>query len=105
MKSKKKIFSASSFIADEPMDIVIPILTNCDNDEDFTEGIDKLESEVPILPLRNMVLFPGVALPVMVGRTKSMNLIKDMGSSKSMIGVVCQRDMSVEDPIKTICIR
>ena len=45
MKSKKKIFSASSFIADEPMDIVIPILTNCDNDEDFTEGIDKLESE------------------------------------------------------------
>lgn len=100
MKSKKKIFSASSFIADEPMDIVIPILTNCDNDEDFTEGIDKLESEVPILPLRNMVLFPGVALPVMVGRTKSMNLIKDMGSSKSMIGVVCQRDMSVEDPNK-----
>ena len=41
MKSKKKIFSDPSFMTDEPMDIVIPILTDCDNDDDFSEGIDK----------------------------------------------------------------
>lgn len=98
MKSKKKIFSDPSFMTDEPMDIVIPILTDCDNDDDFSEGIDKQITEVPILPLRNMVLFPGVALPVMIGRTKSMNLIKDKANSKAMIGVVCQRDMEVDEP-------
>ncbi|WWV68046.1 endopeptidase La [Parabacteroides sp. AD58] len=85
-------------MTDEPMDIVIPILTDCDNDDDFSEGIDKQITEVPILPLRNMVLFPGVALPVMIGRTKSMNLIKDKANSKAMIGVVCQRDMEVDEP-------
>lgn len=98
MKSKKKIFSDPSFMTDEPMDIVIPILTDCDNDDDFSEGIDKQITEVPILPLRNMVLFPGVALPVIIGRTKSMNLIKDKANSKAMIGVVCQRDMEVDEP-------
>ena len=98
MKSKKKIFSDPSFMTDEPMDIVIPILTDCDNDDDFSEGLDKQITEVPILPLRNMVLFPGVALPVMIGRTKSMNLIKDKANSKAMIGVVCQRDMEVDEP-------
>ena len=98
MKSKKKIFSDPSFMTDEPMDIVIPILTDCDNDDDFSEGIDKQITEVPILPLRNMVLFQGVALPVIIGRTKSMNLIKDKANSKAMIGVVCQRDMEVDEP-------
>ncbi len=98
MKSKKKIVSDPSFMSDESMDIVIPILTDCDNDEDFSEGIDKQNTEVPILPLRNMVLFPGVVLPVVVGRTKSMNLIQDKANSKALIGVVCQRDMEVEDP-------
>lgn len=98
MKSKKKIFTDPSFMTDEPMDIVIPILTDCDNDDDFSEGIDKQVTEVPILPLRNMVLFPGVALPVMIGRTKSMNLIKDKANSKAVIGVVCQRDMEVDEP-------
>ena len=47
--------------------IVMPILTDCDVDEDFTEGMEKVGEELPILPLRNMVLFPGVAMPVMIG--------------------------------------
>ena len=38
--------------------IVMPILTDCDVDEDFTEGMEKVGEELPILPLRNMVLFP-----------------------------------------------
>lgn len=78
--------------------IVMPILTDCDVDEDFTEGVDKVGEELPILPLRNMVLFPGVAMPVMVGRSKSMRLIKEASHKKKLIGVVCQRDMETDDP-------
>lgn len=83
---------------DDNIGIVVPILTECDVDEDFTEGIEKLENEIPILPLRNMVLFPGVAMPVMVGRPKSMRLIKEAVHKKSLIGVICQKDMETEDP-------
>lgn len=83
---------------DDNIGIVVPILTECDVDEDFTEGIEKLGNEIPILPLRNMVLFPGVAMPVMVGRPKSMRLIKEAVHKKSFIGVVCQKDMETEDP-------
>lgn len=76
----------------------MPILTECDVDEDFTEGIDKVGKVVPILPLRNMVLFPGVAMPVIVGRPKSMRLIKEAVQKKTLIGVVCQKEMNTEDP-------
>lgn len=77
----------------------MPILTECDVDEDFTEGIEKVGDTIPILPLRNMVLFPGVALPVIIGRPKSMRLIKEAVHKKSLIGVVCQKEMGTEDPI------
>ena len=46
-----------------------------------------------------MVLFPGVALPVIIGRPKSMRLIKEAVHKKSLIGVVCQKEMGTEDPI------
>ena len=45
-----------------------------------------------------MVLFPGVAMPVIVGRSKSLNLIKKFADKRTLIGVVCQRDASTEDP-------
>lgn len=84
---------------DDNIGIVMPILTECDVDEDFTEGIEKVGDTIPILPLRNMVLFPGVALPVIIGRPKSMRLIKEAVHKKSLIGVVCQKEMGTEDPI------
>ena len=56
------------------------------------------ENDLPRLPRRNMVMYPGVALPVSVGRTKSLKLIKEAYAKKKFIGVVCQRDMNVEDP-------
>lgn len=77
----------------------MPILTECDVDEDFAEGIEKVGDTIPILPLRNMVLFPGVALPVIIGRPKSMRLIKEAVHKKSLIGVVCQKEMGTEDPV------
>ena len=70
---------------------------------DFDGDISSLfEKEVgdtlPILPLRNLTLFPGVVAPVTVGRESSLQLIEQAVKSGSMIGVVCQRDASVDAP-------
>lgn len=100
MKEKTRVFCQNSFDdLDDNIGIVMPILTECDVDEDFTEGIEKVGDTIPILPLRNMVLFPGVAIPVIVGRPKSMRLIKEAVHKKSLIGVVCQKEMDTEDPV------
>lgn len=100
MKEKTRIFCQNSFDdLDDNIGIVMPILTECDVDEDFTEGIEKVGDTIPILPLRNMVLFPGVAMPVIIGRPKSMRLIKEAVYKKSLIGVVCQKEMDTEDPV------
>ncbi len=100
MKEKTRVFCQNSFDdLDDNIGIVMPILTECDVDEDFTEGIEKVGETIPILPLRNMVLFPGVAMPVIIGRPKSMRLIKEAVHKKSLIGVVCQKEMDTEDPV------
>ncbi len=83
---------------DDNMGIIMPILTECDADEDFSEGMEKMGDVIPVLPLRNMVLFPGVAMPVIVGRPKSMRLLKEAVRRKALIGVVCQKDVATEDP-------
>lgn len=100
MKEKTRVFCQNSFDdLDDNIGIVMPILTECDVDEDLTEGIEKVGDTIPILPLRNMVLFPGVAMPVIIGRPKSMRLIKEAVHKKSLIGVVCQKEMDTEDPV------
>ena len=59
----------------------------------------KLDTQdLPILTLRNMVLFPGVAMPVLVGRTKTLRLVKAAQRNHSLIGVSCQVDADVENP-------
>lgn len=71
---------------------------------DFQEGsseilhIEELGEELPILPLRNMLLFPTTVLPVSVGRESSLRLIKELEKTKGYMGVFCQRDQSVNDP-------
>ena len=57
-----------------------------------------LDAVMPILPLRNMVLFPGVVLPVSVGRKSSLRLIKDAFKQEKAIGVFCQRSSETEEP-------
>jgi ATP-dependent Lon protease len=59
---------------------------------------EKTPAEVPILPLKNTVLFPGVVIPITVGRDKSIKLISDAYKGDKIIGVVAQKDESVEDP-------
>ena len=98
MKNKTKLFSQRLDDINNNVGIVMPILTECDSDEDFSEGLEKVGEELPILALRNMVLFPGTALPVLIGRSKSMRLVKEAMHKKSLVGVVCQRDVDIENP-------
>ena len=102
MRKKINSFTQESFDDDlgDNVGIVMPILTECGIDEDFADGIEKVGNTIPILPLRNMVLFPGVAMPVLVGRPKSMRLVNDAVKRKKLIGVICQKEINTEDPQK-----
>ncbi len=73
----------------------IPLLS--DEDEALMNS-EKVPEELPILPLRNNVLFPGVVIPITVGRDKSIKLIKEAYAGDKIIGVLTQRDVQVEDP-------
>lgn len=72
----------------------IPILTS---DDDFAMNTP-LPEELPILPIRNMVLFPGVVAPITVGRDKSIKLVKAYNKNSEVIGVITQKDGAVEEP-------
>jgi len=67
---------------------------------DFKDFLDmEMPDEVPILPVRNLVLFPGVVSPILIGRDSSMNLIRRAEKSNGLIGIICQRDPEVELPL------
>ncbi|KGO92501.1 endopeptidase La [Flavobacterium subsaxonicum] len=74
---------------------LIPLMTPEDEEEMNNEV---LPDTLPILPLRNMVLFPGVVIPITAGRDKSIKLINDANNGDKIIGVVAQKDESVEEP-------
>lgn len=83
-----------SSIIDEDTDF-IPLLSS--EDEDYMSN-EKLPDILPILPLRNTVLFPGVVIPITVGRDKSIQLIKEAHKGDKTIGVVSQINDAIEDP-------
>ncbi len=74
---------------------LIPLMTPEDEEEINQEG---LPDNLPILPLRNTVLFPGVVIPITAGRDKSIRLINDANNGKKTIGVVSQKDGETENP-------
>ena len=74
---------------------LIPLLTPEDEEQMNNEG---LPETLPILPLRNTVLFPGVVIPITAGRDKSINLVKDANNGSKVIGVVSQKDEETENP-------
>ena len=74
---------------------LIPLMTT--EDEEAIKN-ESLPETVPILSLRNTVLFPGVVIPITAGRDKSIQLINDANSGSKVIGVVSQKDETVEDP-------
>jgi len=82
--------------AEDDLDFM-PIIPLNESDND---GLNDMEipKELPVLPLRNTVLFPGVVLPITVGRDKSIKAVNDAYKSDKLIGVLAQKDSSIEDP-------
>jgi ATP-dependent Lon protease len=74
---------------------LIPLMTP--EDEELINS-EALPESLPILPLRNTVLFPGVVIPITAGRDTSIKLINDANKGSKVIGVVAQKDESVENP-------
>jgi ATP-dependent Lon protease len=73
---------------------IIPLNEDSGEDTDDTPFPD----ELPILPLRNTVLFPGVVLPITVGRDKSIKAVNEAYKADKLIGVLAQKDSNVEEP-------
>jgi len=81
-------------ILDEDSEL-IPLMTPEDEEEIRKEEVPEV---LPILPLRNTVLFPGVVIPITAGRDASIKLIKDANAGNKTIGVVAQNNETVEEP-------
>ncbi len=91
------MFKDIKFVSEDIDDFeqAIPLLS-----EEEEKKIDEsgIPDELPILPLKNTVLFPGVVIPITVGRDKSLALVKDAYESDRIIGIVTQKDPNSENP-------
>lgn len=95
MSNNFKSFLENSFFADMVDDDTefIPIIS----DEDDVDGYPVPET-LPVLPLKNAVLFPGVVMPITVGREKSIQLIRDYNKKDKTIATATQKDVKIENP-------
>src|SRR4051812_29749670 len=81
----------------------IPIIP-LNETENEADKITNIDGDIPVLPLRNTVLFPGVVLPITVGRDKSIKAVNDSYKDNKLIGVLAQTDSTIEDPeSKDLC--
>lgn len=84
---------------EEGSEPVISIITNDFDDGDCHIDEKDLKEELPILPLRNTVIFPGTSLPIAVARKKSLKLIKSLNRKKGkFVGLICQKDADNDEP-------
>ena len=96
----KVLFDLNNFF-DSPEDHLedfeqaIPLMSE-EEERALTES--EVPEQLPILPLKNTVLFPGVVVPITVGRDRSLRLVKEAYENDKIIGVVTQKDMNVEEP-------
>jgi ATP-dependent Lon protease len=79
----------------EDFEQAIPLMSE-EEERALTES--EVPESLPILPLKNTVLFPGVVVPITVGRDRSLRLVKDAYAADKIIGVVTQKDMNIEEP-------
>jgi ATP-dependent Lon protease len=85
------------FNPEDDMDFMPIIPLNENDGENGTDTV--IPDELSLLPLRNTVLFPGVVLPITVGRDKSIKAVNDAYKADKLVGVVAQKDSAVEDPV------
>ncbi|MFB6257533.1 MAG: endopeptidase La [Flavobacteriales bacterium] len=87
------IFQLSDLVDDKTE--FIPLISSEDEEDMHSEEVP---GEIPILPIRNTVLFPGVVIPINVGRDRSIELTNEAYKNELLLGVLAQNDQSVEDP-------
>ncbi len=85
--------------SEDEMDFLPIIPLNESDQEDINNVV--VPEEIALLPLRNTVLFPGVVLPITVGRDKSINAVNEAYKGDKLIGVIAQKDSNIEDPAVT----
>ena len=98
MTFDNKLTFGGDFLSGEDGSEVISVIADSDFEDDST---GEYPSNLPLLPLRNTVLFPGVVFPITVGRDKSIKLIEDAYKADKIIGVIAQKDQEIEDPAGT----
>ncbi|WP_066755922.1 endopeptidase La [Crocinitomix algicola] len=91
--NKGDFFALSNILDQEPE--FIPLIS--EEEEDILNN-ESVPEALPILPLRNNVLFPGVVIPITIGRDKSISLIEEAYRGNKIIGVIAQKKTNVEDP-------
>ena len=75
------------------------LITDYDGNDEHAFDVNIKSGDIlPVLPLRNMVLFPGVFLPITVGRKASLKLVREAEKKHKDIAVICQRSAHTEDP-------
>ncbi len=99
MSNAKKSMNHKLFLggSEDEMEFMPIIPLNEDGSESGDE--QAIPAELPLLPLRNTVLFPGVVLPITVGRDKSIKAVTDAYKTDKLVGVVSQKDSTVEEPM------
>jgi ATP-dependent Lon protease len=96
-RNKNQQYNNSDFDDNSLSDNIefVPFVTD---QPDQLEDESEIPSELPILPLRNTVLFPGVLIPITVSREKSLKLIRDAYKGNKIIGTVAQKDSNIDEP-------
>lgn len=86
------------FSMDGGSDPIVSIVSDELGSMDFDIDAKYLKEEIPILALRNTVIFPGTSLPITVARPKSLKALKSLGNKRGIIGMICQKNADTEDP-------
>ncbi|MFP4367040.1 MAG: endopeptidase La [Bacteroidales bacterium] len=98
MRKKDKDLNWAEIFSGNPGDEESDYITLISEEDEELLSKTEVPASLPILPLRNSVLFPGVIIPITVGREKSIRLIRDSYKGSKLLGAVAQKDMNVDDP-------
>ena len=95
---RKKYRTDEMTTEDQQHVLAIPVLATYGEEDSFALPVEEQVDELPLIALRNMSIFPGTLVPILVGRKKSMQVIRQAEKDNKYFGVVTQRDAGIEDP-------
>ncbi|MDR2472118.1 MAG: endopeptidase La [Tannerella sp.] len=81
--------------------VVVPVVLEPNKKDNLSNGLNSVDDKLSILPLRNMVLFPEVVIPITVNRQRSNKLLRDATKKRAQIAIFCQKKQSADEPALT----